>query len=250
MKEGYNMYSDMELERIDAEIVRRNRLRKIINAFICAAVFVLSLTALMIKAKYDLATKGNIYLMFGAFTTNGTIFTGFVSLILVLINFHEVRFGTEITKAWLYYIRLSSTASETIIMLTVMAALLPFVPDKPSYDTIDARMTHIYIPLLTIFSFLFNDAPIGRLKPREVIRGMLHLFLYSAVMLTLLGTGLMPWENAEYDFLRGGVRPYLFIAVILIYSFGFLLTWLLSWMNRKIYVLLYRGVVSVTNVKG
>ena len=243
------MYSDDFFDRIDAEIIRRNRIRKICNIFICMIVCVMGMAALIIKGKQYLDSSDPLYQMFGAFTANGTSFTVIVSFLLILINSYEIGHRTEVTKNWLYYLRLSSTASETIIMFTVMMTLLPFVPDAPSYDTIDARLTHIYAPLLTILSFLFNDPPIGRLKPRQVIRGMVQLFLYAVIMLTLFISGLVPWEDAEYEFLHNGPNLFMLIAISAIFVGGFFLTWLISRLNRKGYVLLYRGVCSAAKIE-
>ena len=86
-----------------------------------------------------------------------------------------------------FYLRLSSATTELVIFAVVIFGLSPLVPDRPDVSTYTGIMMHLVMPFLALFSFIFNDAPIGRLKPIEIFQGTAYISHYAGIMLILYG---------------------------------------------------------------
>ncbi len=95
---------------------------------------------------------------------------------------------------------------------------------------------HILIPLLMIASFIANDSPEGVLSFGQKWHGTWYVTLYAAVVITLIVTGVIPAELIPYFFLDVTHLPLLDLAgyFIAIYGIAFLLSNILSYLNRKI----------------
>ncbi len=132
--------------------------------------------------RYKLKKRVNaLFCFFIAFW--GTIFTSAVSLISGIVCVIEAARETEVTKKSVYFLRLSSATTESVIFTVVMVGLIPLVPDEPDIYSYPGIMMHLVVPIVTVMSFLLNDPPYGKPKPVEPMRGTLFLAIYGVVMI-------------------------------------------------------------------
>lgn len=232
MQAQYNLYMN--------RLRKWMRVKKLVNALICAAISVLGVLAIIYKAKYE----GNFWTCLREMTVDGTLFTTIVSFIYFFINVAEMICNQELEKHFLYYLRLSSAVGEFMILLIVMIGYLPIVPDHPVIARFDMINMHVIIPLLTIFSFVFHDPPIGKLKPPSRWNGLLFIALYAFSIMTCIITGIIPQSKIPYSFMNIYTSPiwYVLFAASFVFLVGYLISWMLSELNRKASWLWYRNV--------
>lgn len=221
----------MDLERFEKEFTSKFRLKKIVNIAVCLVIFVLGITAFIYKARYE----GGVLTCFREMTVCGTVFSSIVALLYVLVSAYEFAHNKEIEKPYLYYLRLSSATAEFIILIIVLIGYLPFIPAKPVIGRYDMINMHVLVPVLTLYSFLFNDPPRGRLTPVQRLGGLCFLLLYTLGEIICILLYIIPEEKIPYFFLNVRHQPLwlTLLAVVVIYGLGYLLSWLFSELNRK-----------------
>lgn len=178
----------------------------------------------------------NFFLEFRFMTLNGTVFTTLISLIMVIISLYEIKTGKEWQPKTLYYFRLSSAVTETIIAAVIGMSFLPFVPDNPDIMTYDSFCMHVIIPLLSIVSFLLNRTPKDDIHPLKRLTCSWLITLYAAIVITLIVTGWIPQDKIPYSFLDIYTQPVWSLVYFgaFIYSFAYLLSVVYTEWNRRI----------------
>lgn len=176
-------------------------------------------------------------LQFRYLTVDGTIFTTVLTTIAVVVNIVEFEKYTELTKKFIYLIRLSSAVTEGIIFIVVMISQLPFFKDHMTIFTPENMLMHVLIPILTIASFIYNDSPIGKFRFRWIFAANAYAFLYAIVVVILIAKGHISRDLVPYFFLdirSTGVAFVLGIAAI-IFCIGMGLSYVFVELNRKVY---------------
>ena len=231
-----------KLERIEREFKRRYRKKKLVNLLISAVIAVSGAVSVAYIWRYD----GDGLLTFRWMTVDGTIFTAAIALFYVAVNLVELARYTEFTSRLVYFTRLAAAVAEGLILAVVLLSQLPFSPQHMHLLRFDMFQMHVLIPLLTIASFLLNDSPIGRLTRRQKLHGTWFVTLYAAVILTLIGTKIIPTEEIPYFFLDVAHLPLLSALGCFgfIYGLSYLLSGLLSRWNRRLSWLWFKGVAG------
>ena len=169
-------------------------------------------------------------------TFDGTIFTTLVSMVYVVVAVYEAVYETELTYRNVYFLRLSSATTEFVIFAVVMIGLLPIIPDNPDITSYTGFMMHIVIPIVAIAGFIFNDAPLGKMKILEPLNGTIYITFYAVIMTILFGLGILPPEKAPYSFLNFRDNSLLFsiACLIVIYIIGYSISFLMIILNKKL----------------
>ena len=232
------------LNLIQVGMKRRNAQKKAINILVCLAIVILGITATIYKVRYE----GGFWTCFREMTVCATVLTSLTSAALILLNLYEMKIGSEETFTSLYYWRLSSAVTEMIVLLIVLIGYLPFFSDHPVIGRYDMINMHVIIPLLTIGSFVFTDSPIGKISPVRRLKGLYIIIVYTVAMLTLILTYVIPENKIPYSFLNIRHQPFWFVllAFVVVYGFGYLLSWLFSWLNLKLSLIWYSNVARKT----
>lgn len=241
-KTGGNALTETSLNLIEEEIKKRLTVKKIVNMAICMAIFVLGILATIYKVKYE----GGFLTCLREMTVDGTLFTSAIAFVYLLINAIELIKGREYQSSFLYFLRLSSSVAEVMILLIVLIGFLPIVTkDHPIIDRFDMINMHVIIPLLTIFSFVFHDAPIGKLKPIQRCNGLIFITIYAAAMLLCIFTGIVPENKIPYSFLNiyKSSAGYIAFAFFFVFTCGYFISWALSSLNIKADLLWFGGIV-------
>lgn len=219
---------------------KRLRIKKLVNAMMCAAISVLGVLSLIYKAKYE----GGFWTCLREMTVDGTLFTTMISFGYFFINVVEMIYDHELETKFLYYLRLSSAVGEFMILLVIMIGYLPIVSDNPLIARFDMLNMHVIIPLLTVCSFVFHDPTIGKLKPSSRWKGLIFIALYAVSVMTCIFTGIIPQSKIPYSFMNIYTSPlwYILFAASFVFLVGYLISWMLSEWNRKASCLWYRNV--------
>ena len=170
-------------------------------------------------------------------TVDGTIFATVLTAIAVVVNIVEFKKYTELTKTFVYLIRLSSAVTEGIIFIVVIISQLPFFEDHMIIDRLDMLFMHVIIPILTIASFIYNDSPIGKFRFRWIFAGNAYALIYTIVIISLIELGHISQDMVPYFFLdirSTGVAFVLAIAAT-IFCIGMGLCYVFVELNRKVY---------------
>ena len=230
------------IERVEARFKQRYRLKKLVNLFISVVIALSGVLSVAYIWYYD----GDGWLTFRWMTVDGTIFTTAIAFFFIAVNLYELARDTELTSDLVYYMRLSSSVAEGMILTVVLLSQLPFSPQHMHIARFDMFQMHVLIPALSILSFLFNDFPIGRLTTWRRFHGTWFVTLYAAVIITLILTGVIPDREIPYFFLDVAHMPALaFIGCfVFIYALGYLLSLCLSGGNRKLSWLWFRNVAE------
>lgn len=220
---------------------RRYFLKKITNICISCLIAILGITSFLYGIQLE-----SISTIFRWMTVDGTVFTTLGAMAFIVINIVEVSKHTEMTRKIVYYIRLSSAVAESVILIVVLFSQLPFFEEHlPIFDRYDSFVMHILLPLLAISSFLTNDSPIGKLRPKERWHGTWFVSFYAVIILTLITAKALPTDMIPYYFLdfrhHAGASA---VAFVFIYSCAYLMGWHLSEMNRKLSWLWFKGIAA------
>ena len=209
------------------------RRKKIVNIIISAATMLMGIFAVIYIFKHD--AEGVFTLRW--LTVDGTIFTTVLTAIAVVVNIVEFRQYTELTKTFVYLIRLSCAVTEGIIFLVVMISQLPVFEDHMHILRPDMMFMHVIIPILTIASFIYNDSPIGKFHFRMVFAGNAFALLYAVIVVSLIATGLISHEMVPYFFLDIRQTSIAFVlgSALMIFCIGTVICYILVELNRKIY---------------
>ena len=208
-------------------------MKKRVNALICFIIAICGTTAVL----YSRFIFNNPLLdRLRYMTFWGTIFTSAVSYIIGIVCIIEAVKETEVTDKHVYFLRLSSATTESVVFTVVMFGLTPLVPDQPDISSYPGIMMHLVVPTLTIMSFLLNEPPFGKPKPIEPLKGTIIIAIYTIVMTTFFGVGLLPSEKAPYSFLDFENTSLLYKAGCLIGIFvvGYGVSWILMRLNMRL----------------
>ena len=209
------------------------RRKKIINIIISIATVLMGIFSVHFIFMHD----ADGVFTFRWLTVDGTIFATVLTAIAVVVNIVEFEKYTELTKSFIYLIRLSSAVTEGIIFIVVMISQLPFFKDHMTIFTPENMLMHVLIPILTIVSFIYNDSPIGKFRFRWIFAANAYAFLYAIVVVILIAKGHISQDLVPYFFLdirSTGVAFVLGIAAI-IFCIGMGLSYLFVELNRKVY---------------
>ncbi len=248
-REGEENAGRIDLDEYRDWFIRRYRLKKKLNAALCFFIFFCGLTAVLYSV---LVNRMNLFDRLRYMTFNATIFTSIISLVFAVVSIVEAVEDTEVTHRWVYYLRLSSAATELVIFIVVVFGLTSLVPDQPDITSYTGFMMHLVIPFATITSFVFNDAPIGRLRPPEILYGTWFITIYAATMFVLIAAGILPSARAPYSFLDFEHASLQFVLACLagVYITGYCVSLLLYYMNRKLSWLWFHGFQKQKQNKG
>ena len=94
-----------------------------------------------------------------------------------------------------------------------------------------------------LFSFVINDAPIGKLKPGKIWHGTWFVSFYAVVILSLICSGTLEHSLIPYFFLDVTHNPLWLTlgAFMIVYGIAYFMSWMLSELNRRLSWLWYRG---------
>jgi len=209
------------------------RRKKIVNIIISAATVLMGVFAVLFIFKHD----ADGVFTFRWLTVDGTIFTTVLTAIAVAVNIVEFKQYTELTKTFVYLIRLSCAVTEGIIFLVVIISQLPFFEDHMHILRPDMLFMHVIIPILTIVSFIYNDSPIGKFHFKMVFAGNAYALLYAITVVSLIATGLISGDMVPYFFLdiRQTSIAFVLASSFFIFCIGTVLCYVLVELNRRIY---------------
>lgn len=178
----------------------------------------------------------NFLFEFRYMTMNGTVFTTLIALIIVVFGLRGMITGKRAEPRRLYFFRLCSAVTESVIAVVILMSFFPFVPDDPDLLNYESFCMHVIIPVLSVVSFLLDPCPVEFRHPVLRLNCAWLITLYAAVVITLILTGFIPQEKIPYSFLDFTARPPAYIVYFgcFVYSFTYILTVILSEWNRRI----------------
>ena len=191
--------------------------------------------------------------LFRFFTIDGNLLSCIFNFIITFRQFQALRMQNEkeikekIISHFLYMISLISACNEIVIFMVVVLIFLPM-----SYNDIEMIIgligsyemssAHITIPLLLTFRFLFLDKRERLLKLYEKFYGGIPMLIYGIIMFILCGAKVF----TSYDINEGdGNIPYpfldlyhqswyfCFLIALIIFIFGFGISFLFDFLNKK-----------------
>lgn len=220
-----------ELETFEKRFIQNFKNKKKLNLVISFLIVVLGITSFIYKAKYE----GGVLTCFREMTVCGTVFASIVALQYFFISLYELIKDKEFESKYLYYIRLSSATTEFIILVIVLIGYLPFIPANPIIGRYDMINMHVLVPVLTMFSFIFNDPPRGKLTKVQLLNGEIFLVLYGVSIITCILIGIVPEDKIPYFFLNVKNNSIFFsiLAMIVFFSLGYALSFLFYKLNKK-----------------
>lgn len=214
--------------------VYRFKYKKQLNILISITISVLGFCSFFISVVRDM--NWDFLSDFRFMTINGTVFTSIISLITAVISLAEIIKGEDIKLEKLYFLRLTSVVTESIIAIVILMSLFPFIPDKPNILKYDSFNMHVIIPILTIISFLIAEPPSDKIKPIMRFNGSALITIYSVIIVSLILWGVIPQSEIPYSFLEVNTRPlwYILLAGVIIYAGAYFLSWGYIELNKKI----------------
>lgn len=214
--------------------VYRFKYKKQLNILISLTISVLGFCSFFISVVRDM--NWDFLSDFRFMTINGTVFTSIISLITAVISLAEIIKGEDIKLEKLYFLRLTSVVTESIIAIVILMSLFPFIPDKPNILKYDSFNMHVIIPILTIISFLIAEPPSDKIKPIMRFNGSALITIYSVIIVSLILWGVIPQSEIPYSFLEVNTRPlwYILLAGVIIYAGAYFLSWGYIELNKKI----------------
>lgn len=224
---------ELDINQFELRFRRRYILKKSLNMLGNAFIAFCGISSIL----YSVFVYGSSFFdRLRYMTFDGTIFTILVSLVFVVVAVYEAVYETELTYRNVYFLRLSSATTEFVIFAVVMIGLLPIVPDNPDITSYTGFMMHIVIPIVAIANFIFNDAPLGKMKIFEPFNGTMFVTVYAMIMTTLFGLGILPPEKAPYSFLNFRDHSLLFSigCLIVIYIIGYSISFLMIILNKHL----------------
>lgn len=215
-------------------LMNRFKYKKLLNITLCFTISVLGFCSYFISVVEDM--NWDFLADFRFMTITGTVFTSVISLVSAIICVIELISGTEINNLKLYFLRLTSVVSESIIAFVIFMSFLPFIPDKPNIFKYDSFNMHVIIPALTIISFLLTEPPAKKIKPIMRFNGSALITIYAVIIISLILWGIIPQNKIPYSFLEINTRPiwYVLLAGVIIYSCAYFLSWGFISLNKKV----------------
>ena len=212
----------------------QTRLNIRLNLLFSSLIFFFGTSSVAVTAFSKI--EENFFFEFRYMTLNGTVFTTLISLITMIISLSEIKTDRERQTKTLYYFRLSSAVTETIIAVVIGMSFLPFVPDNPNILSYDSFCMHVIIPLLSIVSFLISRSPKENLHPLQRLTCSWLITLYAVIVITMIIAGWIPQDKIPYSFLNIYTQPVWTLVYFgaFIYSFAYLLSVFFTEWNRKL----------------
>lgn len=228
----------MNIDQAIADFDSRYRTKKILNIAISVLIVLCGIFSIYFIFKYD---KEGL-LTFRWMTVDGTIFTTVLTTLFIIINIIEITRKTELTRSLVYFIRLSSSVAESLILIVVLLSQLPFFSQHMHILRIDMFFMHLLIPVLTILSFVLNDSPLGRLKFRQLWHGTAFVTVYAAIIIALIQGNVIAGDKIPYFFLDFDNMPIsmIILGFIFIYAISLGMAKLLAFLNRRYYWMWFR----------
>ena len=227
-------------ENVLEKFNKRYKIKKLTNLIISILIAFFGITSFIFTEKYLQIPK-----IFRWLTVNATTFTTISAIVFIIVNIIEIYKSTEMTRSLVYYLRLSSAVAEAVILCVVIASNLPMVPQHLHvFDAYDSLVMHLILPMLGISSFILNDSPIGKTKLYKKMFGTWFITVYTFTIFSLTHSHTIPYKLIPYFFLdykRIGVIPVL-LSILVIYTIGFFMSWFLSYLNRKLSWLWFKGI--------
>lgn len=238
----------LDIDRITSEFNKRYKLKKNINGIFNLVIFIFGISSLIYA---EMIWNFNLILHMRYMTYTSTMFTTAVSLFTFLTCGFEAEKSTEVTSRAVYFLRLSAALTESVVMAVVLFGLTPLVEDVPDISTYTGVMMHLVIPPMTVLSFIYNEAPIGKLKWHEPLFGTWCITLYAVAMVIVFGTGILPSELAPYSFLDFEHHSiwYTLICAVVIYVVAYFIALLLSKLNMSGSWIWFKGIRPASKKK-
>ena len=227
------MEKEWDIEEFSERFSKRYILKKRVNALLCFFIAFCGTSAVLYsRFIFHNALFNRLRYM----TFWGTIFTSVVSFIFGIVCIMEAKKETEVTYSWVYFLRLSSATTESVIFAVVLIGLMPIIPDHPDITSYPGFMMHLVVTTTTIASFILNDSPLGKLKPAEPFKGTIFIAIYTALMTILFGTGTLGSEDAPYSFFdfTNTSLGYRLLSLVCVFAIGYAVSWLLIRLNMKL----------------
>ena len=86
-----NQAETISIDRIEQEMIKRNRLRNRIDTVLCLIIVLLGTTATIYKVRYE----GGFLTCFREMTVCATVLTTATSAALIALNLYEIILGSE-----------------------------------------------------------------------------------------------------------------------------------------------------------
>lgn len=223
----------IDLDAFEQRFMRRYKIKKIVNAIVSFLIVFCGVSAVLYSV---FVFHNNLFNRMRYMTFDGTLYTTLISLISGIVFILEARMDTEVTNRKVYFLRLSAAVTEFVIFIVVMFGLTPLVPDSPDVTSYTGIMMHLVIPFLMLLCFMFNDAPLGKLKPHEPLYGTIYITIYAQIMLVLFGLRILPSSMAPYSFLDFDKTGWGFKLMCLagIYIVGYSIAVVLAFLNSRL----------------
>ncbi len=234
MKEVMDLkLTEKEIDEFGERFCRRYTLKKRVNAIICFFIAFCGTSAVLYSR---FIFHKNLFDRLRYMTFWGTIFTSVVSFIFGIVCIKEAAGQTEVTYRPVYFLRLSSATTESVIFAVVMIGMMHFVPDKPDLTSYPGITMHLVVPFTTVMSFLLNDPPFGKPRSMEPLKGTIFIAIYAVVMTVIFETGMLPSEKAPYSFFdfENTSALYKIVSLVCIFTIGYTVSWLLIRLNMKL----------------
>ena len=233
-----------DLDLVDERITERFRLKKKVNLLISVMIAILGVLTMYMSFFVEQGEAMCRYL-----TINGTIFTMAGSFVFIIANLYEYTTEKEITGAFVYYVRLSCAVTEAVIMLVVLLAWV--MGDESGLNKWDVVLMHVVIPVLTVFSFITNDAPIGIVPPLKRFYCTAFITVYCIFIAFLFGRGILPMDLIPYSYIDWRVVPVWQIVcyAVIVYAIAYGIATILYWLNRKLSWLWFRNLTAEAPAK-
>ena len=211
----------------------RHRLNIILNLVISSLILILGISSIIVSA-YVKAPE-NFLFEFRYMTVNGTVFTSIIAFMILIVSIIEAKSGKYSIADRLYYFRLSSAITESIIAVVIAMSFFPAVPDSPNILSYESFNMHVIIPILSIVSFLLNRSPRETMHPLLRLNCAWLITIYASIVITLILTGTMPQDKIPYSFLDFRTRSIWYIVYFgfFIYSFTYVLSYIFTNLNKR-----------------
>ncbi len=210
-------------------------------------IFALSLVGVILSLKAPIGSivEGKYAILY--FTIQSNIWIGLTCLITAIMLIIEMATGNNFFKRYVFIVKQVFTVSITVTGIVYCFILAPFL--SSSEWTIANVLTHILVPVLSVFDYFYFDARECKLYMRQAFFSIIPPTLY--VIFTTIGyfTGLSFGDgiNYPYFFLNWGSpagaigfsreAPYLGVAYFIILLAGLVvgISIFYIWISGKIY---------------
>lgn len=230
-----------DLEKSLNNFDKRYRMKKITNLIFSIIIVCMGIFSFIFIWNYDKEEM----LTFRWMTVDGTLFTTILTFMVIIANLYELIRKRELSRHFVYLVRLASAVAEGIILIVVLISQLPFFDEHMHLARIDMFFMHLCIPLLTILSFITNESPEKKLSIFDITVGTSFVIVYLLIIITMIQTGVLTGATIPYPFLDfqsyGIIVPIGFFVIAYIGAAA--LAYYLSVWNRKVYWSWFRNVM-------